>query len=199
VVIYFLSLGSNEGDRQAYLKDAISRLGGDTGGGAEVLAVASLYETSPVGYTSQANFLNTAVAVRSSTDPPGMLALCKKIEQDMGRDTPFRWGPREIDLDLVWWGEGSRDEESRWIEKKWESPELVIPHPRTTERLFVLIPLAEIAPGLPIHGKPVESWIVRLEQPREQVNHLPPVSSQSAEQLVRKIAAAPQWHAGVPV
>lgn len=213
--VYFLSLGSNKGDRQRYLKEALSRLANLAGPELalvapaavcrriRVLAVASLYETSPVGYTEQADFLNTAVAVATDMEPPVMLALCKRIEEVMGRATPFRWGPREIDLDLIWWGEVTGGEEpgdggdgrlrACWVERKWESPALVIPHPRATERLFVLIPLAEIAPGLPIHGRPVESWIASLTQTSQQVNHLLGAGLPGQKQAVRKIAAA-DWH-----
>lgn len=218
VQVYFLSLGSNKGDRRGYLREAISYLanvaGLDPGRGAaretdwrvHILAVASLYETSPVGYTEQPDFLNTVVAVGTDAEPPALLALCKRVEAELGRATPFRWGPREIDLDIIWWGEvigGVRLGEGQtssfrgcWVEKNWESPALIIPHPRATERLFVLVPLAEIAPGLPLRGQPVESWIARCQQAAMRVNYLREKGAPVRQQVVQKIAA-PDWYGGI--
>ena len=182
--VYFLSLGSNLGDRRNYLREAIERLRtvatvpGELPG-IEITGIASLYETTPVGYTDQPLFLNTVVQVETALDPPEMLAACKRVEQELGRNTPFRWGPREIDLDLVWWGDGRP-----WRERRWVAPGLVIPHPRATERLFVLVPLAELAPGLPVAGRPVEDWIKLLGVAE---------TAETAGQAVRRVFSGPGW------
>ena len=127
----FLSLGTNIGDRQENLKLAIQQLA-DTPY-IEVEVMSSIYETDPVGYTDQANFLNMVVRVSTSLTGPQLLELCLKIEHDLGRVREFRWGPRIIDLDILLYNNENIEMEA-----------LQIPHPRMTERAFVLIPLLEI-------------------------------------------------------
>lgn len=182
--VYFLSLGSNLGDRRNYLREAVERLPAvatvpGEPPGIEITGIASLYETTPVGYTDQPLFLNTAVQVNSVFDPPAMLAACKRVEQELGRNTPFRWGPREIDLDLVWWGD-----RRPWRERRWVAPDLMIPHPRATGRLFVLVPLAELAPGLPVAGRAVEDWIKLLRNAQ---------TGETGGQGVRVVFSGPGW------
>ena len=128
--LVYLSLGSNIGDREAHLRDAIARLAAE----GRVVAVSSFYETEPVEVTDQAWFLNCAVALETTDTPEQLMAALLKIERDMGRQRVQRKGPRTIDLDILLFGDAIID-----------SPDLTIPHRAMHERRFVLAPLAEIA------------------------------------------------------
>ena len=127
----YLSLGSNIGDRDGHLRDAIARLAAE----GRVVAVSSFYETEPVEVTDQAWFLNCAVALETTDTPEELMATLLQIEREMGRQRVQRKGPRTIDLDILLFGDEVID-----------SPELTIPHPALHQRRFVLAPLAEIAP-----------------------------------------------------
>jgi 2-amino-4-hydroxy-6-hydroxymethyldihydropteridine diphosphokinase len=127
----YLSLGSNIGDRERNLRSAIEKLG-ELG---EVLAVSSFYETEPVEFTDQPWFLNCAVAVRTERTAQQFLAGIQAIEQQMGRRHIQPKGPRNIDLDILLFGDFVIS-----------APRLEVPHPAMHERRFVLEPLAEIAP-----------------------------------------------------
>jgi len=131
--VAYLSLGSNVGDREKNLRDAIARL--ETAGC--IAAVSSFYETEPVEFTGQAWFLNCALVLATDKTPAQLLAALLAIEQEMGRrrSQESRKGPRTIDLDILLFGDSVV-----------ESPELTIPHPAMHQRRFVLEPLAEIAP-----------------------------------------------------
>ena len=131
----FVGLGSNLGDRRNYLEEAITRLAQPPD--VQVVARASLYETEPVGLGRQPWFLNTVVELRTTRPPRALFQLCQRIEAELGRVKRERWGPREIDLDLLFYGERVVDE-----------PDLQIPHPELARRRFVLEPLAELAPEL---------------------------------------------------
>ena len=125
---------------RANLRAAFKALAGIPG--VTVQAVSSHYLTPPWGVTDQPDFVNAAVrlsvaAGRAAPAPAALLAALKGIERGMGRQRRGRWGPREIDLDILLFGDRAVDE-----------PGLTIPHPRLMQRSFVLIPLAEIAPGL---------------------------------------------------
>jgi len=140
-LIYHLGLGSNLGKRAMNLARAIRLLGRD---GVEVLKASSVYETEPVDLPGQAWFLNQALEVRSALDPPSLLRAAKSIETEMKRVPAIPKGPRTIDIDILLAGSLIID-----------TPELVVPHPRLSRRNFVLVPLAEIAPGVvhPVLGK----------------------------------------------
>ncbi|MDN5347921.1 MAG: 2-amino-4-hydroxy-6-hydroxymethyldihydropteridine diphosphokinase [Clostridia bacterium] len=138
-VTAYLGLGSNLGDRMAYLRRAIDLLGQEEGMCVE--QVSSWYETSPVGKADQAWFLNCVVKVATTLAPRQLLHTAQKIESLLGRVRLERWGPRTIDIDLLLYDEVSLNE-----------PDLVLPHPRLLERAFVLKPLAEIAPDLVLPG-----------------------------------------------
>lgn len=126
-----IALGSNLGNREAALREAIQRLLE----WVEIEAVSSFYETEPVGYVDQPLFLNAVCIGTTDLPPHQLLAACKAIEAALGRGPGPRWGPRPIDLDLLFYEDLCLEDEA-----------LVLPHPRMAERAFVLIPLAEIAP-----------------------------------------------------
>jgi len=127
----YLSLGSNLGDRQANLREAIARVA-ELG---DVTSVSSCYETEPVDFVAQPWFLNCAVALSTDKMPRQFLGALQKIEQEMGRKRTQPKGPRVIDLDILLFGSAVVD-----------TPQLTIPHAAMHERRFVLEPLAEIAP-----------------------------------------------------
>ncbi len=127
----FLGLGSNLGDRESTLRTAIRSLGGD------VVAVSSVYETEPVGGPRQGAFLNLVVELDTNLEPRDLLEAARRLEAEAGRERGERWGPRTLDVDVLWVASGPVDE-----------PDLRIPHPRMWERRFVLAPLSELAPEL---------------------------------------------------
>lgn len=129
--IAYLSLGSNIGDREQSLMAAIEKLGQQDL--VNVVAISSIYETDPVGYTEQDHFLNIVIKIATSLSAIELLELCLNIEDELGRIRGFKWGPRKIDLDILLYNN-----------KNIELEALQIPHPRMTERAFVLIPLLEI-------------------------------------------------------
>jgi 2-amino-4-hydroxy-6-hydroxymethyldihydropteridine diphosphokinase len=129
--VAYLSLGSNIGDREARLRDALARLQRE----GRLIAVSSFYETEPVEVTDQAWFLNCAVGLETSVPPPELMRSLLRIEQEMGRKRIQKKGPRTIDIDILLFGDAVVN-----------TPELTIPHPAMHERRFVLEPLAEIAP-----------------------------------------------------
>jgi 2-amino-4-hydroxy-6-hydroxymethyldihydropteridine diphosphokinase len=138
----YLGLGSNLGDRRQHLAEAVRRL--YAGPALQVVKVSSVYESSPVGVTTQPDFLNLAAQVTTTHTPKELLAECLRIETELGRVRRERWGPRTIDIDLLLYGDVRIDDES-----------LTVPHSRMRERSFVLTPLAEIAPGLKLAGKTI--------------------------------------------
>jgi 2-amino-4-hydroxy-6-hydroxymethyldihydropteridine diphosphokinase len=133
----YLSLGSNLGDRRANLEEAVRRLG-EIG---EVKATSGYYETAPVDFTRQPDFLNIAIALETDKMPRQLLHALQEIERALGRKRASGnanvKGPRTLDIDILLFGSAIVD-----------TPELKIPHPRMHERRFVLEPLAEIAPDL---------------------------------------------------
>jgi 2-amino-4-hydroxy-6-hydroxymethyldihydropteridine diphosphokinase len=137
----YVALGSNLGDRERTLRDAVDALGAETG--VEVIAVSRLIDTEPVGFLEQPRFLNGVVAIDTSLSARALLDLLLGIEQRFGRsrDGSPAQGPRTLDLDLLLYGNAEIDE-----------PGLQVPHPRLQERAFVLEPLAELAPELEIPG-----------------------------------------------
>jgi len=151
----FLSLGSNQGDSLANLLRATVSLQKK---GLEILDVSSVYQTEPIGYIEQADFLN--MVLRGSTDltPHELLEVCQEVEGELQRVRTIRWGPRTIDIDIIFYGR-----------QKIASPELTIPHPRFAERAFVLVPLQEIAPeiitelGLDIPGQKITLLVSRAD------------------------------------
>jgi 2-amino-4-hydroxy-6-hydroxymethyldihydropteridine diphosphokinase len=129
----YLSLGTNLGDRYANLRTAIASLPPQI----QLETQSAIYETEPWGYSDQPAFLNLVIRATTILEPDKLLKYLKNIEVVMGRQETFRFGPRLIDLDILFYDDLVMD-----------TPELTIPHPRIRERAFVLIPLAEIAPDL---------------------------------------------------
>ena len=127
----FLGMGSNLGHRAAQLRSAVAGL-------ADVVAVSPLYETDPVGGPDdQGAYLNLVVELDTPLDARGLLAECARLEREAGRVRTVRWGPRPLDVDVLW-VDGEVVHE----------PDLEVPHPRLWERRFVLAPLADLAPDL---------------------------------------------------
>ncbi len=148
-VTAYIGVGSNLGDREATIRDAIARLGAHPG--IRVVQCSALIETGPVG-PPQPNYLNGALAIETILTPSSLLAELFRVERELGRvrDPAVRMGPRTLDLDLLLYGDLVIDE-----------PGLAVPHPRMPERAFVLIPLAEIAPNAvnPRCGRTVASLV----------------------------------------
>jgi len=133
-----IGLGSNVGDREKNIITAIQKLGNHQ----EICIekISSLYETKPVGITAQPDFLNGAISITTTLAPRKLLEVCLNVECQMGRIRDQRWGPRNIDIDILVYDEHVIVDEV-----------LCIPHPRLYERRFVLIPLQEIAGAIPIY------------------------------------------------
>ncbi len=142
-----LALGANLGDRRRTLRDAVDSLPG-------VTAVSGLYETDPVGGPAgQPPYLNLVVAIESDATPRQLLGMCHRLESAAGRVRGERWGPRTLDIDILWIDGETVDE-----------PDLEIPHPRMWERRFVLVPLADVAPDLLPEGwEDVDGWVTPVE------------------------------------
>lgn len=137
-----IGLGSNLGDRLENLRRAVTLLGRSL----EVVAISSLYETAPMYIEEQPTFLNGALLVNTELGPLDLLKLLKATEREIGRSDAPRFGPREIDLDLLSYGV------SRYVFNKQGEDVLVLPHPRIPERLFVLRPLMDMDPDLELPG-----------------------------------------------
>jgi 2-amino-4-hydroxy-6-hydroxymethyldihydropteridine diphosphokinase len=133
----YLGLGANLGDRAENLRNGLRRLAPDV----RVIAVSSLYESLPVGFTQQGPFLNAVCAAETDLDSAGLLLRVKQTERELGRVPGRRWGPRPLDLDILLYDRSTVD-----------LPDLQIPHPRMIEREFVLRPLLELAPELVVPG-----------------------------------------------
>ena len=133
----YLCLGGNLGDRMAALTEALQLLDGTLG--MRRVACSSVYETEPWAVADQPNFLNLVVAYETILSPADLLAACKSVEAEVGRVASYRWGPRLIDVDILLYGEEVVN---------LATPDLQIPHPRLSQRAFVLVPLAEIAPDI---------------------------------------------------
>ena len=125
-----LALGSNLGDRWGHLRDAVAAL-------PDVAAVSDVYETPPVGGPEQGAYLNLAVRLETDLDARALLVEARRLEAAAGRQRIEHWGPRTLDVDVLWVDGQEVDE-----------PDLVVPHPRMFQRAFVLVPLRDVAPDL---------------------------------------------------
>lgn len=128
----YIAIGSNIGDRQKALEDALNQIEKE---GIKVTRVSSFYETPPYGYTDQPPFLNGAIEVQTTLSARELLKTLLSIEKDLGRVRQFKWGPRTIDLDIIFFNN-----------EVYNEPDLIIPHPDMQNRSFVLTPLNDICP-----------------------------------------------------
>jgi 2-amino-4-hydroxy-6-hydroxymethyldihydropteridine diphosphokinase len=154
--IVYLSLGSNLGDKEANLMAALKKLAGHSK--IKLQRIAPLYKTAPVGYLRQDWFYNTAAEISTTLSPFELLAILQDIEDQFGRVRTIPWGPRVIDLDIIWY------ENIALCTDK-----LVIPHPRLAERAFVLVPLAVLTPALIIPGKGKIANLAKLISQEQEI------------------------------
>ncbi len=148
--VIYLALGTNLGKRTANLRRAIQALPPVI----TVLAESPVYETPPWGVTNQPDFLNMVLKGETRLAPLELLQVLKQIESELGRVPTIRYGPRLIDIDILFYDDCILD-----------TPELTIPHPRLHERAFVLVPLNDLAPALvhPVLGKPVSALLAEVD------------------------------------
>ena len=152
----YISIGSNMGDKEATIRKAIKMLAASDK--IQLESVSSFYETPPWGKTDQPLFFNGALRVSTELEPMELLRVCQDIEQQLGRDRHIHWGPRTIDLDLLYIDGVEMD-----------TPELTLPHKHMLDRAFVLVPLSEIAPGLRIKGKFIGEYLMRTRDKDDMV------------------------------
>jgi len=133
--VAYIGLGSNLGDRERYLMQALERI--EKNPEITITKISSIYETYPVGITEQPLFLNMVIEIETNFSPFELLNFLQEIESEFGRRREIKWGPRTLDLDILLYNQ-----------ENMKSERLIIPHPRMQERGFVLIPLHEINPAL---------------------------------------------------
>lgn len=145
-----IGLGSNIGDKAANIERAIALLTerGDIG----LVRKSRFYRTPPWGVLEQDWFVNACIAIETALGPHELLARCLSVENEMKRVRELRWGPRVIDVDIL-----------TYKDVELSDPDLILPHPRITERAFVLMPLEDIAPGIVIAGHGLEHWLANVE------------------------------------
>lgn len=145
----YLGLGSNIGNRELQLNEAIKILHAYQG--IQVTQVSHIYETEPVGYTNQLKFLNLCIEIETELNPQSLLKCCLATEQQLHRKREIRWGPRTLDVDILLFGDQIIEQDN-----------LSVPHPRMKERSFVLIPLNDIATNQiePISNKSIGQLVV---------------------------------------
>ena len=148
--IVYIALGTNLGDRLANLHATIKSLPPEI----TVLTKSHVYETPPWGYEDQPAFLNMVVRAETGLGPESLLKYLKQLEVELGREQNFRWGPRLIDLDILFYDNMIVD-----------TPPLIIPHPRLHERAFVLVPLMDVAPNLihPLFQRSVSQLLAEVD------------------------------------
>ena len=150
-----IAIGSNMGDRESYIDSALQQIEEKAG---HILAVSDIIETKAYGYTDQADFLNLAIMIETAFSPRDLLNVLHEIEADLDRVRIIRWGPRTIDLDIIFYGDMIMDEE-----------DLHIPHIDFAQRDFVLRPICQIAPDLvdPRSGKTIRVILQELTEKEE--------------------------------
>jgi 2-amino-4-hydroxy-6-hydroxymethyldihydropteridine diphosphokinase len=145
-----IGLGGNIGDPLEAMRSALRAL--DENPNCKVLRISSVWKTPPWGVTDQPDFLNACAAISTTLEPRAFLDLCLSIEKDLKRIRDQRWGPRSIDMDVLFFGDRKISEEG-----------LTVPHPRIAARAFVLVPLAEIAPDLRIAGTKIAQLAAKAD------------------------------------
>ena len=149
-VTAYIGLGGNVGDVFANMKTAIKSL--NEHHQISVKLISNVYKTPPWGIEDQDWFLNACASVETSLTAQELLTECLEAEKALKRIRNLRWGPRTIDLDVLVFGEEHIAEEN-----------LQVPHPRMHERAFVLMPMADIAPDMLLHGKTISHWLKRID------------------------------------
>lgn len=152
----WLGLGGNLDDPIVSMAKALQLL--DSRGDTRVVEVSPVYRTPPWGKTDQAWFYNSCAEIETNLAPLKLIDVCLEIERQLKRIRSERWGPRIIDIDIL----AMHDEAGRALKISEET--LVLPHPRISERAFVLVPLSDIAPNLAIAGRTVSKWEKDCEQ-----------------------------------
>ncbi|MEG1311930.1 MAG: 2-amino-4-hydroxy-6-hydroxymethyldihydropteridine diphosphokinase [Romboutsia sp.] len=153
----YLGLGTNMGDRVDYIKSACEILSNNEN--INIINKSKLYETKAWGYTDQADFLNLCLEIETCLDEYKLLEICQEVEQKLNRERIIRWGPRTIDVDILFFNDIILDNEN-----------LSLPHPRISERAFVLIPLIDLNENLLIKGKVIGEYLNSLT--REERNEV---------------------------
>lgn len=146
----FLALGSNMGNREDNLTKAVSAVSGTEE--TRLLKVSNIYETKPVGFTEQDDFLNMAALIETGLSPLKLLDKLQEVETAMGRVREVRWGPRTVDIDIL-----------LYDDIKMNAQRLTIPHPRMFERAFVMVPLRDLDPDLKIDDRSIDEIIDNCE------------------------------------
>jgi len=156
----FLAFGANLGNLKGQIEQGIMILNER---GVNVIARSSWFETEPLGMDDQPWFLNLVARASTSLDPYELLTVCQQVEKQVGRVPSEQFGPRHLDIDILLYGD-----------RCLESEELTIPHPRMSERRFVLIPLLEIAPDLedPVLNQPYAEILSRLDEGKKVLRSL---------------------------
>lgn len=154
---YYIGLGSNIQPREFYLQGALKSI--EDHPALTISARSSIYETAPVGYEEQGNFLNMVIQVKTLLNPKHLYSFLQGLEGEFSRERKIKWGPRTLDLDILLYSEGTV-----------QTNRLIIPHPRMHERAFVLIPLAEINPDerIAAYGKTVAEMTEELPEKDKQ-------------------------------
>ena len=147
----FIALGANLGDPVAQLREAAQRLRNTAG--LHSVQLSPIYFSAPVGVVDQPRFANAAVRLETSLDAHELLAVCHSVERAMGRVRTVRWGPRTIDLDLIFFGTLHPSDDV-----------LTLPHPRWSERAFVVQPIYDLAHDLIIDGVALSETLARLDR-----------------------------------
>lgn len=156
----YLGLGTNMGDREAYLRQACEIL--RTHSKIKLLKVSKVYETKAWGYTKQDDFLNICVEIETTLSPEELLEACHFIEDELNRVRIIRWGPRTIDVDILFFNNIISENEN-----------LILPHPRIKERAFVLIPLMDLNKELIINDKTISYYLSKLSmKERDEVKEV---------------------------
>ncbi|MEN8240970.1 MAG: 2-amino-4-hydroxy-6-hydroxymethyldihydropteridine diphosphokinase [Chloroflexota bacterium] len=148
--IIYLGLGTNLGNRQLNLRTAVTLFSPKV----TVIDQSPIYQTPPWGYTEQADFLNQVIKAETKLRPTALLRYLKRIEKRVGRTATFRWGPREIDIDILF-----------YADRVINTRKLTIPHPRLHQRAFMLVPLADLAPDLahPLTGQTIQQHLAEVD------------------------------------
>ncbi|WP_250674241.1 2-amino-4-hydroxy-6-hydroxymethyldihydropteridine diphosphokinase [Paraclostridium ghonii] len=153
----YLGLGTNIGDRLNYINEALKILNSNLN--INITKKSKLYETKAWGYKNQADFLNLCIEIDTSLNPNELLKVCQGVEKDLNRERIIRWGPRTIDVDILFFNDIILQEEN-----------LEIPHPRIKERAFVLIPLIDLNDKLKIDNISINEYLKSLTtEEREEV------------------------------